>query len=108
MRHSHALRSRMRYSLKPGFTETRLRPLARRRLSTARPLFVFIRSRNPWTLERRRRLGWNVRLGMNPLLLIAQNGRGKTKSITERPSYLDIGRRLTPASNVGVSAVTFT
>jgi hypothetical protein len=35
------------YSRKPGFTETRLRPLARRRDSTARPLFVFIRVRNP-------------------------------------------------------------
>jgi len=53
------------YSRKPGFTDTRLRPLARRRERTARPLLVFIRSRNPCVFERRRRLGWNVRLGMN-------------------------------------------
>jgi len=52
------------YSRKPGFTETRLRPLARRRESTARPLLVLIRTRKPWVLERRRRLGWNVRFGM--------------------------------------------
>src|ERR1700756_2317162 len=45
------------YSRNPGFTETRLRPLARRRDSTALPLFVFIRVRKPCTLERRRRLG---------------------------------------------------
>ena len=52
------------YSRKPGFTDTRLRPLARRRESTARPLLVFIRLRNPCVFERRWRLGWNVRLGM--------------------------------------------
>src|ERR1700732_5020172 len=46
---------RRNYSRKPGFTETRLRPLARRRDSTALPLFVFIRVRKPCTLERRRR-----------------------------------------------------
>jgi len=47
-----------------------LRPLARRRASTARPLLVFIRLRNPCVLERRRRLGWNVLFG-NVQLLIA-------------------------------------
>src|SRR5207253_5178186 len=52
------------YSRKPGFTDTRLRPLPRRREITARPLLVFIRVRNPCVLERCRRLGWNVRLGM--------------------------------------------
>jgi hypothetical protein len=45
------------YSRNPGFTETRLRPLARRRDSTACPLFVFIRVRKPCVLERWRRLG---------------------------------------------------
>ena len=45
-------------------TVKRLRPLARRREITARPLLVFIRVRNPCVLERCRRLGWNVRLGM--------------------------------------------
>jgi hypothetical protein len=53
------------YSRKPGFTETRFRPLARRRASTARPPLVLIRTRNPCVLERRRRFGWNVRFGMN-------------------------------------------
>ncbi len=52
------------YSRKPGLTETRLRPLARRRDSTARPLLVFMRERKPCVFERRRRLGWNVRFGM--------------------------------------------
>ena len=55
---------RCSYSRKPGFTETRLRPLARRLEITARPLLVFMRVRNPCVLERRRRLGWNVRFGM--------------------------------------------
>src|SRR5215469_339344 len=35
------------YSRKPGFTETRFRPLARRREITAWPPAVFIRLRNP-------------------------------------------------------------
>ena len=52
------------YSRKPGFTDTRLRPFARRREITARPCLVFMRVRKPWVLERRRRFGWNVRLGM--------------------------------------------
>ena len=56
------------YSLNPGFTETRLRPLARRRDSTACPLLVFIRVRNPCVFERRRRFGWKVRFGMIPRL----------------------------------------
>ena len=54
----------MVYSRWPAFTETRLRPLARRRDSTARPLLVFIRDRKPCVFERRRRLGWNVRFGI--------------------------------------------
>src|SRR3989442_15471030 len=58
------------YSRKPGFTATRLRPFARRREITARPLLVFIRVRKPCVFERRRRLGWNVRFGMkSPALL---------------------------------------
>ena len=52
------------YSRKPGFTETRLRPLARRRDRTWAPLLVFIRVRNPCFFERLRRFGWKVRLGM--------------------------------------------
>jgi hypothetical protein len=40
------------YSRKPGFTDTRLRPLARRRDITAAPLLVFIRVRNPCVFER--------------------------------------------------------
>ena len=56
------------YSRNPGFTETRLRPLARRREMTARPPWVFIRVRKPCTFDRRRRFGWNVRFGMKSLL----------------------------------------
>jgi hypothetical protein len=52
------------YSRNPGFTETRLRPLARRRDNTAAPLLVFMRERNPCFFERLRRFGWKVRLGM--------------------------------------------
>jgi hypothetical protein len=44
-------------SRKPGFTETRFRPLARRRDKTAWPLLVFILVRKPCVLERRRRFG---------------------------------------------------
>jgi hypothetical protein len=42
-------------------TVNRLRPFARLRLSTIRPFFVCIRTRNPWVRRRRRRLGWKVR-----------------------------------------------
>ena len=52
------------YSRNPGFTDTRFRPLARRRDITFLPPWVFMRVRNPCFLTRLRRLGWNVRLGM--------------------------------------------
>jgi len=52
------------YSRNPGFTDTRFRPLARRRDITFLPPWVFMRVRNPCFLLRLRRLGWNVRLGM--------------------------------------------
>ena len=52
------------YSRNPGFTETLLRPLARRREITFLPPWVFMRVRNPCVFTRLRRLGWNVRLGM--------------------------------------------
>ena len=52
------------YSRKPGFTETRFRPLARRREITFLPPWVFMRVRKPCFLLRLRRFGWNVRLGM--------------------------------------------
>ena len=58
-------RHRKSYSRKPGFTETRFRPLARRREITFLPPWVFMRVRKPCFLLRLRRLGWNVRLGMN-------------------------------------------
>jgi hypothetical protein len=41
--------------------EMRLRPLARRRLSTRRPALVDIRFRNPCRRARFKLLGWNVR-----------------------------------------------
>ena len=43
-------------------TDRRLRPLARRAESTARPARVRIRRRNPWVFARRRLFGWKVRL----------------------------------------------
>lgn len=43
--------------LLPVDTESCLRPLARRRLKTARPAFVFIRARNPCVRRLRIRLG---------------------------------------------------
>jgi hypothetical protein len=54
--HPHAGRWAYRYD-----TDSRFRPLARRRFKTIRPFFVLIRTRNPWVRRRRRRLGWNVR-----------------------------------------------
>ena len=42
-------------------TVSRLRPLARRRLSTSRPFLVAIRVRKPCVLARWRRFGWKVR-----------------------------------------------
>jgi len=57
-------RHRKSYSRKPGFTEIRFRPLARRREITFLPPWVFMRVRKPCFLLRLRRLGWNVRLGM--------------------------------------------
>jgi hypothetical protein len=57
-------RHRKSYSRNPGFTDTRFRPLARRRDITFLPPWVFMRVRNPCFLLRLRRLGWNVRLGM--------------------------------------------
>jgi hypothetical protein len=47
-----------------ALTDTRLRPAARRRLSTAAPAFDFMRARKPCVFARWRRLGWNVRLGI--------------------------------------------
>src|SRR4051794_14623091 len=57
-------RATLDYSRKPGFTETRLRPLARRRERTFWPPWVFMRERNPCFFDRLRRFGWKVRLGM--------------------------------------------
>ena len=42
----------------PIVTARRLRPLARRRLSTARPDRVFFRARNPWVRFRLLLCGW--------------------------------------------------
>lgn len=44
-----------------SLTVSFLRPLARRRERTARPVLVFIRSRKPWTFFLFLLLGWNVR-----------------------------------------------
>src|SRR5699024_10448223 len=44
-----------------GQTDSRLRPLARRALMTARPPRVFMRTRKPCVRLRRVTEGWNVR-----------------------------------------------
>jgi hypothetical protein len=51
------LTSGMRRVGSPPQTERRFRPLARRRLMTARPARVLIRSKNPWVRFRRKLLG---------------------------------------------------
>ena len=76
------------YSRKPGFTETRLRPLARRRERTFWPPWVFMRERNPCFFDRLRRLGWNVRLGIEKYLLLIRSAvLGQTKSINQPSHY---------------------
>jgi hypothetical protein len=50
------------------YTASRLRPFARRRLSTSRPFLVLMRTRNPCVRLRWRVFGWNVRFPfMRPL-----------------------------------------
>src|ERR1700674_890291 len=72
------------YSRKPGFTETLLRPLARRRESTFLPPWVFMRVRKPCVFDRLRRLGWNVRLGMkDSCSSVESTSYGQTMSINE-------------------------
>jgi hypothetical protein len=76
------------YSRKPGFTETRLRPLARRRERTFWPPWVFMRERNPCFFDRLRRLGWNVRLGIEKYLLLIRSAvLGQTESINQPSHY---------------------
>ena len=55
------------YSL---LTVRRFRPLARRRLSTRRPFFVLMRTRNPCVRLRCLVFGWNVRL---PFMVLADS-----------------------------------
>src|SRR6266705_95046 len=72
------------YSRKPGFTETLLRPLARRRESTLLPPWVFMRVRKPCVFDRLRRLGWNVRLGMkDSCSSVESTAYGQTMSIND-------------------------
>jgi hypothetical protein len=54
-----AAEARQNYS---ELTVRRLRPFARRRLSTRRPFFVAMRTRKPCVRARWRVFGWNVRL----------------------------------------------
>jgi hypothetical protein len=54
-------------------TVSRLRPLARRRLSTSRPFLVSIRTRKPWVFARRRVLGWNVRFPLAISVISVRN-----------------------------------
>lgn len=58
------------------YTARRLRPLARRAFNTARPLLVFMRTRNPWVRLRRVTDGWYVLFMIHPakpsIFLVAQ------------------------------------
>jgi hypothetical protein len=88
------------YSRKPGFTETRLRPLARRRDSTACPLLVFIRERKPCFFTRLRRLGWNVRFGMETHeLLTGKMALRQTLSIKDASIFRQFCLRSSPRSH---------
>ena len=65
-------------------TVRRLRPLARRRLSTIRPFFVDILTRNPCVFARRRVFGWNVRFPFFDLAMLFLTSRpGQTAGQTE-------------------------
>jgi hypothetical protein len=52
---------------------------------------VCIRTRNPWVLERRRRLGWNVRLGIERIYSLSRSSRllDERKSIND---YCDLSK----------------
>src|SRR6267378_4745719 len=83
-RQNLCLRGKTIYSRKPGFTETLLRPLARRREITFLPPWVFMRVRKPCVFDRLRRLGWNVRLGMkDSCSSVASTWYGQTMSIND-------------------------
>jgi len=77
---------------------------------TARPLLVFIRVRKPWTFERRRRFGWNVRLGMkNPALLSSTTANEWRKSINDSGVTVNLGtycgaEPLSPEPTIGADA----
>jgi len=59
-------------------TDSRCRPLARRRAITARPLLVRILARKPWVRWRLMLLGWNVLLLMiSPLA----SGPGRPETV---------------------------
>jgi hypothetical protein len=62
---------------RPDQADSVSRPLRRRAAKMARPARVRIRSRNPWTRERRRLFGWKVRLPLltAQLLLVSTFGR---------------------------------
>ena len=64
------------YSL---LTVRRLRPFARRRLSTRRPFLVLIRTRNPWVFLRCRVFGWNVRF---PFMTSLRADRDRRSAVT--------------------------
>lgn len=68
------------------------RPLRRRAERIARPARVFMRARKPWVRERRRLLGWNVRLLKGSLRRSCCACFGRSRSwllpTTARPSGL--------------------
>jgi hypothetical protein len=65
--------------------ERRRRPLARRAFSTARPLRVAIRWRNPCLRERRRLFGWNVRFTHASSAQAGSVGRRQGRPVPDEP-----------------------
>ena len=94
---SQPLLSADSYSL---LTVSRLRPLARRRLSTRRPFLLLIRTRNPWVRLRWRLLGWNVRF---PFIMIPAEAPATRASTRNRTVN---GNERVPEVSIGVVCAT--
>jgi len=86
-------------------TVRRLRPLARRRLSTARPALVDIRTRNPCVFFRLRLFGWYVRFTA-PLFSPTHERASGPCSLKEQGSIQGFHRcRQTPEGNATPTAI---
>jgi hypothetical protein len=83
-------------------TVRRLRPFARRRLSTSRPFLVAILTRKPCVRLRRRRFGWNVRFMLfRPLR--RTNPQRRNSNSSEPSSDVSIAGR-SPGARTGLES----